>query len=349
VLPEKRLVAALDGAGRVSVIEEPVPELRPGSVLVEVESSLISPGTELGGVPARRRDPDPEKPPRRFGYGNAGVVLAVGRDCPRIEPGQRLACMGAGYALHATHAVVPRNLTVPVPEGLSPDLAAFGHLAATALWAVRRARVEFGAHLAVFGLGIIGQVAAQVARASGAHVMAVDGLEFRREIARRCGADLVADPQDAALERLAAGFTRGYGLDAAILAFGGEKTAALEVAGRMMKLAPDGHRYGRISIVGGGEFRADFPQQFGNIDICASSRPGPGYHDEAWEFGRDYPPVFVEWTTRRNMEECLLFAARGRLDLGALVTHRFPLAEAPAACEELIAHPERALGVVLRP
>ncbi len=348
-LPEMRRVAAIDGAGRISVIDDAVPELRPGTVLVEVRSSLVSPGTELGGVPGRRSDPDAGRPPRAFGYGNAGIVLAVGEGCSGVGVGDRLACMGAGYAQHATHAVVPVNLTVPLPEGLSFDEGAFAHLAATALWSVRRAGVEFGHNAAVFGLGLVGQIAAQIARAAGAHVMAVDRLRSRLEVAAKCGADMVFEPGSGDLGAAAGEFSRGHGFDAAILAFGGEKSEALESVLGIMKLAPDGHRYGRISIVGGGEFRVSFPQHFGNIDVCASSRPGPGYHDEEWEHGRDYPPVFVQWSTRRNMEECLLFAARGRLDFASLVTRRAPLEDAADACEELIAHPERALGVILAP
>jgi NADPH:quinone reductase len=349
MIPAKRRTVTLDGTGTIAVSDDAIPELKPGSVLVEVRSSLVSPGTELGGVPARRESPDPERPPRPFGYGNAGVVLAVGEGCEEIAPGQKLACMGAGYAQHASHVVVPRNLTTAIPEELSFDEAAFAHLAATGLWAVRRARVEFGHSLAVFGLGLVGQIAAQAARASGAHVMAIDRLPLRLETAAALGADLAFNFEGGDIEKVATAFSRGHGFDAAILAFGGELTSALDSARRIMKLAPDGHHYGRIVIVGGGKFEAQFPQKFGNIDVCASSRPGPGYHDEAWEFGRDYPPVFVQWTTRRNMEECLLFAARGRLNFKSLITQRVALEEAPAACEELIAHPERALGVILNP
>ncbi|MHC4916713.1 MAG: zinc-dependent alcohol dehydrogenase, partial [Planctomycetota bacterium] len=185
-LPEKRRAVAMDGAGRISVIDDAMPQLRPGTVLVEVRSSLVSPGTELGGVPERRKKPDAGRPPRPFGYGNAGTVLAVGEGCSGVEVGDRLACMGAGYAQHATHAVVPVNLTVPLPEGLSFEEAAFAHLAATSLWSVRRAAVEFGQNVAVFGLGLVGQMAAQMARASGAHVMVVDRLRSRLEIAEKC-------------------------------------------------------------------------------------------------------------------------------------------------------------------
>jgi len=344
-----RRAVTMDGRGQISVSEVPVPELKTGSVLVEVKSCLVSPGTELGGVPARRENPDPDRPAQPFGYGNAGVVLAVGEGCRGVEVGQRLACMGAGYAEHASQVVVPVNLTTPIPGEMSFDEAAFAHLAATGLWAARRARIEFGHNVAVFGLGLVGQIAAQCARTCGAHVMVVDKLSLRLETAKRLGSDLAFNFETGDIEEVAREFTRGYGMDAAILAFGGNLTAALDSARRIMKLAPDGHHYGRISIVGGGTFEAQFPQSFGNVDVCASSRPGPGYHDEAWESGADYPAVFVQWTTRRNMEECLLFAARGRLDFDSLITHRVALDEAPAACEELIASPGNAIGVILNP
>ncbi|MGV3724450.1 MAG: L-threonine 3-dehydrogenase, partial [Actinomycetota bacterium] len=69
-----RRVAMLDGAGRVTVEDEPCPEPAAGQLLVEVRACCISPGTELGGVPARRAHPDPNAPKKRFGYSNAGVV-----------------------------------------------------------------------------------------------------------------------------------------------------------------------------------------------------------------------------------------------------------------------------------
>lgn len=353
----KRRVLTLDGAGRIALADEDLPVVEPGTVLVEVAASLVSPGTELGRVPRLREKPDPSAPARPFGYGNAGIVLDVGAGVGEgvggiagaIEPGLRVACMGAGYALHATHALVPVNLTATIPAGLSFDEAAFAHLAATALQAVRRGAVRYGHTVAVFGLGIVGQIACMISRGCGARVLAIDALPMRLEMARSGGADAAVnfredDPVEAADE-----LTRGRGVDVCIIAFGGDADLAIRQAVAMLKTAPDSHKMGVISIVGGARFTAEFPVGFGNVDVRASSRTGPGYHDEAWERGRDYPRVFVEWDTRRNMELLLEFIAQGRIDVSSLVTHRVSLEEAPAACEELIEHPEKALGVVIRP
>src|SRR4051794_1249522 len=129
--PTSRKLLMLDGAGRISVEEEAVPELAAGQLLVEVRACCDSPGTELGSVPGRRADPNPAAPKRAFGYSNAGVVADRGPGCDDIAPGMPVACLGGSYALHATHAVVPRNLAVPVPEGVSFEAAATNHLAAT--------------------------------------------------------------------------------------------------------------------------------------------------------------------------------------------------------------------------
>jgi len=339
----------MDGAGQIGVTEQPIPELKENTILVEVNSCLVSPGTELGEAKRRRANPNPKAEAKPFGYGNAGVVLEVGKGVEGVKPGDRLACMGGGYAIHGSHVVMPKNMVTPIPEGLSFDEAAFAHLAATALHAVRRSQIQFGQNVAVFGLGIIGQIISQISRLCGGHVMSIDLVDMRLDIARKCGAHLTVNAAKQDPVELAKDFTRGYGMDIAHLAFGGDVTPAVEQVKKMLKISPDGHRMGVIVIVGWAQFSGEFPVPFGNVDIRASSRPGPGYHDEAWEYGRDYPPVFVEWTTKRNMEECLRFAADGLLDFESLITHRLALDDAPSGCEELIESPNTAMGVILHP
>ncbi|MDK1032557.1 MAG: hypothetical protein QGD94_11155 [Planctomycetia bacterium] len=154
---KERRVAAITGDGQFIIVTEPVPEPAEGQVLVEVKAALISPGTELGGVLHMREHPNADAEPMKFGYGNAGVVIKQGPGCEDIPLGMRVACMGGDYALHTDFACVPRNLMVPVPEGMDFADASFAHLGATAMHAIRRAELRYGEHLLVVGLGIVGE------------------------------------------------------------------------------------------------------------------------------------------------------------------------------------------------
>lgn len=344
-----RKYATIDGRGIISVEEGAIPEPAKGELLIEVYASAISPGTELGGVKSRRKNPNPSKSARPFGYQNAGILIEKGEDCDEFVIGDKLACMGAGYALHSTHACVPKNLCVPIPDGVSYEEAAFNHLAATALNAVRRGEVQLGENVVVVGLGVVGQLCCQFARIAGAHVMGLDRLSMRLDIASKAGVDLAVnvDEEDAVAE--AEEFTRGYGMDCGIIAFGGEATEAFSGIVEMLKRAPDTHKMGRIVIVGGARISHGFAAALGNVDLRSAARTGPGYHDEEYERGKDYPPVFVQWTTKRNLEESLRCIAEGKLKIKPLITHEYLLDKADEACEKLIQTPGEALGVVLKP
>ncbi len=345
----KRTVAAIDGRGRGLCVTEEAPEVGAGLVGVQVAASLISPGTELGGVPALRAKPDPDRPPRLFGYANAGVVVRVGAGVQRFVPGQRVACMGAGYALHTDFACVPQNLCVAIPDELDYAEAAAAHLAATALQAVRRAEPEFGENAMVMGLGLVGQLSAQLAQLCGCHVMAVDRLPLRARIACDVGIERVVLAGEQDLVAAAAEFSGGYGIDFGIIAFGGDASAAFEQLRDCLTLSPDGHRMGRVVVVGGARISHVFAAALGNVDVRSAARTGPGYHDAAYERGAGYPPVFVPWTTQRNLAECVRAMACRKLLIKPLLTHEFRLAQIAAAIDALVETPEQALGVVLRP
>jgi len=350
VIPTVRRVLTLDGSGRIGLMEQLLPDPGPGELLVANRACCISPGTELGSVPARRSNPDPSVAARPLGYSSAGEVIAAGPGCEEVAPGTRVACMGAGYALHATHAVVPYNLAVAIPEGVSFEAAATNHLASTALHAVRRGDFTLGEHVAVCGLGILGYFCAQVAALSGAHVLGLDPFPLRRERTLLSGAvEAARDPGDADLLFFAASFSRGHGFDGGIIAFGGDGSPAARLITSMLKEAPDTHRMGRIVVVGGARIDQHYAAALGNVDIRSSARPGPGYHDQSWEHGHDYPATLVPWTTRRNIEECLRWMALGRLDAESCTTHRVPLSEGSDICDLLISRPQEALGVILLP
>jgi threonine dehydrogenase-like Zn-dependent dehydrogenase len=257
--------------------------------------------------------------------------------------------MGGGYALHADRVNVPQNLCVAVPDSVALEEAAAVHLAATALNAIRRTLPLFGENGMVVGLGLVGQLSAQLAQLSGCHVLAVDRMPLRLEKAKSVGIEGVVDAAAQDPVEAAATFARGCGMDFGIIAFGGEASAAFEQIYQSLKKTPDTHHMGRIVIVGGAHISHGFAAGLGNVDVRSSARTGPGYHDEAYERGSDYPPVFVEWPTQRNMAECLRALERGALKVAELYTHEFSLDQIGDAVDVLVETPEQALGVILKP
>ena len=345
-IPGQRRLAVITPEGKLAVREQPIPALADGQVLVRVHASLISPGTEMAGVQARRDKPDPAAKDQPFGYANAGEVLAVRGPCRDLRSGMRVACMGSGAALHADHAVVPANLVQALPEGVSYEQGCYACLGATALQSVRRADPRLGENGLVIGLGIVGNLAAQLATLAGARMVAWETIPFRIAIAQRCGLANAFDAKQCDAVAATKALTGAYGTEFAIFAFGGPAARAYESTAMCMCQSEDGHMMGRVVLVGGCELLLKGGAWNGNIDIRVSSRTGPGYHDPAYELGKDYPKVFVPFDTRRNVAEILRLIAERRLQVDAMTTHRMPLEECGAAADLLLASPDTALGVI---
>lgn len=343
----KRRVAIFDGTGVVREIEEPVPELRDNQVLIKVVASLISPGTEMGSVKRLRDEPDPNRKPTVFGYANAGEIIETRGDCKDLRVGMRVAAMGGAAAVHGTHAVVPVNLAIPIPDQITFEQATYGCLAATALQGVRRAEPTLGEYGIVLGQGIVGNLTAQFCQLSGARVIAWEAFESRIAIAKSCGIGAVVNVKTSDVVKETEAFCAPYGADFAVMAFGGEAQKAYDDAKACMKLSADGHRMGRVVLVGGCQVKIVGGAGTGNLDIRSAARTGPGYHDKAYELGQDYPNGFVQFTTQRNLREIAMLMMENRLRVDPMTTHRFALSDVGEAADLLVDHPEKALGVIL--
>ncbi len=343
---KERQVAVVTADGRVEMRTQPMPELKEGMALIKTHATLISPGTEMNGVKQRRGQPAPDAKEYAFGYSAAGEIIEVRGNFPRLRPGLRVAAMG-GNAQHANYSCVPVNMLCPIADDVPYEQACFACLGATALQSIRRAAPALGEYGAVLGLGIVGNLAAQLAQLSGARVAAWEAMDSRIAAARRCGVLHGVNFMQADAPALTREFAAPYGLDFGVMAFGGDASKAFESLYQCMKLSADGHRMGRVVLVGGCTLTVRGGAGLGNLDVRSSARTGPGYHDQAYELGGDYPAAFVQFTTQRNLREITTLLSEKRLLVEPLITHRLPLEQVGQAVDMLIDHPDRTLGVVL--
>jgi len=353
-IPDRHRVLLLDGHGRGVVAERETPALAPGYVLVRTHASMFSQGTTLAAAFRHRREPQPDLEPRPLGYQCAGEIVALGEGVSGREAGQRVACMcggpnrppGAG-AFHADYVLVAANLTSPIPNNISYAEATSAHLGATAMHAIRRAELQLSEDLLVVGLGVVGQFAVRFTVLSGARVVGWDLFAARREAAERGGAGLTIDPAAADPVPPTREFTLDRGLDCAVIAFGADSDEVFQQVVDSMKVSPDTHQMGRIVIVGGFSFRHQWAAALGNLDVRSAARTGPGFLDREWEEGVDYPPVFVQWSTERNLHECLRLMSEGRLDVGGFTSHVFAMSDAVEAIDTIVERTAETVGVVL--
>lgn len=346
-MPPMGRVATFDSDGRFHLPTEQVGPPESGELLIDVSFAGISAGTHGGRIADLRSNPDPAIDRRTVGYQTSGEVIETGPDVERFHAGDRVAAMGAGYALQADFNRVPVNLCVPLAADVDAAGGALIHLATTALQSLRRFDPDPGATVAVIGLGVVGQFVCQLSRTSGCSVVGGDPFLLRRETARESGADRVYDPDDTDLAAAARSITDDKGLAGGYLCFGGDGDPALQSLLEAMQTAPDGETLGTVVLVGGTEVTVRGGARFGNVDIRCSSRTGPGYHDPDYERGREYPDGYVPWSTRRNLEQVMQWMATERLAPSSLITHRFPLAEIDAAYDQVIEAPEETVGVVI--
>ncbi len=356
------------GSGELSIAEVPAPMVRPGHVLIANAFSLISSGTErtarelatkslLGkararpdqvrrvlekvrtdGLAATRRQVSERlDEPMTLGYSSAGVVLACGDGVETFRPGERVASNGS----HSEVVCVPRHLCARIPDAVPTDQAAFTVLGAVAMHAVRLSGLALGETALVVGLGLVGQLTVALARAAGCRVLGTDPNPDRCRLAVEMGAD-DARPGFSADE--VAAVTGGLGADAVLI-------AAATASNQPMELAMAAVRQkGRVVLVGEAGLQLDRRSLFDKeAELVVSRSYGPGRYDPSYEEqGHDYPAAYVRWTEQRNMQAVLELMRSERLDVGPLISHRFPLDDALKAYDLIERGSEPHLGVMIQ-
>ncbi|MDD5200866.1 MAG: zinc-binding dehydrogenase [Terrimicrobiaceae bacterium] len=192
-------------------------ELKPREVKVRVDFSAISPGTECAKLP--RLDPDVLIPgrwcayPWSPGYAGCGHILEVGPDVTESNTGDAVA----GFTHHASHQIcnVDRDI-IPLDPRVKPEHAAYLRLASIASTPLHVLQQDVMPVTGVWGLGLIGNLVAQILQRASGRVVGMDPVKGRRELAMRCGIRETLDPVAADFPDRLKALTRGEGLDIAV-------------------------------------------------------------------------------------------------------------------------------------
>jgi predicted dehydrogenase/threonine dehydrogenase-like Zn-dependent dehydrogenase len=362
--------------GDIEVKEVPAPKLLPGCVLVRIAASLVSAGTERASsefasknlLQKAKARPDLVREvigkvqrdglfstvsavrgrleqPSALGYSSAGTVVGVGEGVTDISVGDRVACSGAGHAVHAEFASVPRLMVAKIPSDSTAtfEQAAFTTVGAVALHGVRTAEAKLGDVVAIIGLGLLGQLTVQVLKAAGCRVLGMDIVSERAVLASRVGADAVST-SEVGFRDLCLRHSAGHGADAVVIAAETPSSGPVSLAAR---IARDRAIIVAVGTVGMQIERRLYYEK--ELDFRVARSYGPGRYDAAYEQkGRDYPIGYVRWTETRNMEAFVQLLSEGRLDLDSLITHRFPIERAHGAYDLITGKSgEPSLGILI--
>lgn len=307
-------------------------EADPGDheVIVRTHCTVISPGTELARLQGKLvfdTDEPPAYPMETVGYANIGTVLAAG-NATGVKPGQRVYTM-------SNHASVARSdmrnlLCVPVPEGLADEDAVFTRLAHVSMTTMVTTPARPGEEVAIVGLGLVGNLAAQVFRASGYRVHGFDLSPRRREIAMAAGLDSIHD----------ASAMPQFSQRMALII---EATGSAKALASVVDMTKPGGEIVMIGAPWGGEANSVPSSQLTRLLFYRFLRLRSG---SEWEIPRQPEPL-VRGSHQENAGTALGWLADGRLQVQPLITHRIRPEDVPAAYAGLRDAPNDHLGVVI--
>jgi 2-desacetyl-2-hydroxyethyl bacteriochlorophyllide A dehydrogenase len=294
--------------GQVELQENPPRELplKPGEVTLRTEYSIISPATELACMDGLEAwAPLPFTP----GYGSVGRVTGFASDVQGLKVGQRIFT----YGPHSRDTSA-WPFAIKLSDAIDPIKATFGHMAAISITALRVSEAEPGDTVAIFGLGLVGNLAAQFFQLAGCEVIGIDLSPRRRETAQQCGIGQVLSPSENLREQVSA-LTGGEMCHTVV-----EATGIAAVAAQASDLAA---KLGEVILLGSprAEFQANLTPFLNRTHTwdrgCVSLK---GAHE--WRY-----PILEDkaghgrHSIERNLRYIMKLIEQDRLKLSPLITH----------------------------
>lgn len=344
--------------GETEIIDSPVPTAGAKNLVIESQRSLISVGTEkmllnfgkASMINKAKQQPDKVKQvidkvktegllstveavwtklndPIPLGYSNVGEIVETGGFVTDFKRGDRVVSNGP----HAEFVSVPWTLAAKIPEKVDDESAAFAVLGSIAMQGWRLINPTLGETIVVIGLGLLGQLTMQIARANGCRVIGFDIDDSKIETAKNNNLHAVKSSEVEKNVSLVHQLTNGIGADGIIITASADSEEILSQSAMMCR------QRGRIVLVG--VVPITVPRNLfyeKELTFQVSSSYGPGRYDPVYERkGVDYPLPFVRWTAKRNMESFLFLLENEKVVVKSLISHRYKFDQIRSAYSDL--------------
>jgi 2-desacetyl-2-hydroxyethyl bacteriochlorophyllide A dehydrogenase len=266
-----------------------------------------------------------------WGYEEVGKIVEIGKDVSRVKLGD---IVGGTWG-HKSWHIEPEDIASDrlIPKKIDPILGIFTHIGPIALNGILDANIHLGETVAIFGLGVVGQIAARLAKLSGARVIGVDLYEKRLQLAKQNDTvDFAINPKEGRPAEIIKDLTANRGADVVIEASG--STSALHEA---IRCAAYSSCVVVLGFIQGGAETLYLGDEFhhNRIQMICS------------QIGGIAPKLSSRWDRIRLIRTILDLQENGALDLRHLITHKVPFEGAEEAYKLLDEKPEEALMVVL--
>lgn len=334
-------------ANKAELLSVPVPDsLGRGQIRLETQYSLISPGTELSWYTGITKDVagDTFLYPVNPGYCQCGRIVEASPDVGEYRVGDLIVNGGPHrsqlvVSLEESEEPPQSDFTRPirkVPEGLDARLAPFAKMGEISMTAVRIAEFSLCDKVLVLGLGIVGNLAAQLFQLAGADVLGVDISPFRVQQARACGLRNVVNSAESDLEHIVDDWSDGRGADVSVESAGSPELI-LQSIGLTRKL-------GEVILLGTPRRKTEL-------------NPSPALWKAHMKgvrlkgalrtlFYPLHPRSYSRYSVSDDLRQILQLMGSGELRVEPLLTDTFR----PQQCQEAYRHmqnaKDRALGVV---
>jgi 2-desacetyl-2-hydroxyethyl bacteriochlorophyllide A dehydrogenase len=347
----RKVAMVLTAPRQIGYLDESIEDrpLAPHEVKVRTLYSGISAGTELtyyrASNPYLSKQWDSNKrlfipneteqgsvvyPVRNWGYEEVGEIIERGYGTEDLP----LGALIYGNWGHRTTAVVTADFARErlLPDEVAPIHGIFSHIGAITMNGILDSAIRLGETVAIFGLGVVGNLMGQLAKLSGARVIGVDLLPQRLEKATEAGFDTVIDSKAGGVAGQIKNLTDGRGADVCI-----EASGAIPALNEAIRACAYSSKVVALGFYQGGAQNLWLGDEFhhNRISLICSQISGVN------------PELQHRWNRTRLVQTFMNLIAQKRLNMSLLITHTRSFWEAQMLYDLIDKQPNEVLQAVL--